>query len=275
MNKVEPLNNSHRVLSKIVDSILDSVTPLTKATYLMQENIATQKEKRKILKQTFLTSLLETSDIKMFKAGRILVENQISDRKSYETFIAVTDIHHHSEVDRLDYLKRLLQDIKIRSVSRDVTNGELQSMYSIAREEKMNSKNNVLFCCLNNRQHEKEEFHRFHISEKSYVFEQYREINIELCNDKMTRGLQLALLQLRDGAGASVIHLAYLSGQYEIAHYLLENYPELCQLKYEMVIGGEEDPRVWPYLGMYIFRIVILVMICNSYTFYTWLLLHY
>lgn len=220
---------------------------MTKAMYLRKENIATQKQMRYLLKQSYFTSLLETVDIKLFKAGRQLVGNQISDNKCYETFITVTDINPDTQGDRLEYLKRILKNVQYYY---DELDDDLESMYSIARKDKM--KHSMLLCCQKNLIDEEEEFYRFHISEKSYVFQscsKTHKTHKNLTVNERKRELELALLNLRDGAGATVLHIAYLYGQYEIAHWLLETYPELCKLKYEMVVGGEEDPRMWPYLG--------------------------
>lgn len=65
------------------------------------------------------------------------------------------------------------------------------------------------------------------------------------------------LLTRRDGAGACIIHIAYLYQKYDIGRSLLERYPELSILRYERVQAVEGDNGMMPYLGENILHMAI------------------
>jgi len=62
------------------------------------------------------------------------------------------------------------------------------------------------------------------------------------------------MLKKTDGAGATIIHIAYLYQNFEIGRYLVKNFPELSTLRYTEKV---DDVRMMPYLGENILHIAI------------------
>lgn len=60
----------------------------------------------------------------------------------------------------------------------------------------------------------------------------------------------------RDEAGANIIHAAYLYGQYEIGHYLVQCFPDIASRAY--ATSNDEDEVVLPYGGENILHMCII-----------------
>jgi hypothetical protein len=65
------------------------------------------------------------------------------------------------------------------------------------------------------------------------------------------------LLTTRDGAGACIIHIAYLYQKYDIGRSLVEKYPELSVLRYARVDTVDGENGLMPYLGENIMHMAI------------------
>lgn len=61
----------------------------------------------------------------------------------------------------------------------------------------------------------------------------------------------------KDGAGATIIHIAYLFQHFHIGRYLVERFPNLAAVRYDVVEAVEGDYRMMPYLGENILHIAI------------------
>jgi nicotinamidase/pyrazinamidase len=61
----------------------------------------------------------------------------------------------------------------------------------------------------------------------------------------------------KDGAGATIIHIAYLFQNFHIGRYLVDRFPELSTVRYDAVEEVEGDCRMMPYLGENIMHIAI------------------
>ena len=64
-------------------------------------------------------------------------------------------------------------------------------------------------------------------------------------------------IKTRDGAGASIIHIAYLFKNFGIGRYLVDRFPHLASLRYDAVDLVKGDFRMMPYLGENIMHIAI------------------
>ena len=60
-----------------------------------------------------------------------------------------------------------------------------------------------------------------------------------------------------DGAGATIIHIAYLFQHFHIGRYLVDRFPHLAAVRYDVVDIVGEDCRMMPYLGENIMHIAI------------------
>lgn len=90
-----------------------------------------------------------------------------------------------------------------------------------------------------------------------------------------------ALIDVRDAAGANIIHMSYLLGNYVIGHWLVETYPWIALLPYSGKISGEllsNKPEVsriknaeelMPYTGE---NILHMVIVRRDYEEVRWLL---
>ena len=226
-----------------------------------------QYQKYESLENQSFLSTLDSLDVQMFRAGRFLVENQITDFHSFTTFKAVT-------TGNMDMLIR-----KIEKVEKDIRSGRKyeqhktyrKSVYAESAQKRKDQDESIRRCCrVLSRPTDASFARESHISNELEVIFTGNELCLCRCCkarksecDKMcdccanVKDKIIRLLSLRDGAGASVIHIAYLYKQYDIGRELLNRYPQLSQLKYAMVDGGVDDPRMWPYLGENILHMAV------------------
>jgi ankyrin repeat protein len=241
--------------------------------------------------QSYLSSLFENLDVRMFRAGRFLVENQITDLQNFTIFVAAKT---GDEVMLTQKIDRVSKKLRFRRSPTD-DNGDMckESVYASAirkKDEQMMAMSRCFGCVMPERDplvHKEA-----HISDELTVLygtEDRKDFpclkngcecewctksasvsenglrrekacdeskNCSCCNAYVNSKI-VRLLSLRDGAGAAPIHIAYLFQHYNIGRKLLTEYPELSQLKYAMVNGGVEDPRMWPYLGENILHMAI------------------
>lgn len=248
-----------------------------------QSAVQIQHQKYESLEdQSYLSRLVENLDVRMFRAGRFLVENQITDLQSFTTFVAAKTGDEEMLAQKIE---RVTKQLRVGMSFNDIN----ESVYAATIRKKKEQKLALSRCfgCIaptvNSSVHKEA-----HISDELIVlfgnqdrnkcgregcgccappgsFKESNSTGRKLCDESKNciccnsyiTGKIVRLLSLRDGAGAAAIHIAYLFQNYNIGRTLLTQYPQLSQLKYAMVDGGVEDPRMWPYLGENILHMAI------------------